>query len=202
MRITRMIQTVPVAWMLAALLLSGLTGPAFAAEDANHMPVSVRIPIEYRVDGDAAATGTDTYVLTAEEDRCPMPEGSRGGVKKIEISKPGKTDFGEIIITMPGAYDYTVHRIATGQKNVTKETAVYHVRIAALNTGQVNLIVKKEGKGEKTELIYKDTVKKPGLFHTPKTGDTINPVILIMICAAAAAIIIFLLVRMRSRKFR
>jgi len=130
-----------------------------------------------------------------------MPEGSAGGVKKIRISKPEKTDFGKMIMTKPGAFDYTVHRIGSEKKNVTKDMTVYHVRIAALNSGEANLIIKREGEGDKSELIYRDTVKT-SFFHTPKTGDSINPTILIMICAVAVVIIIFLLVRMRSRKMQ
>ena len=186
---------------LAALVLFGLLQPAFAAKDANNMPVQVRIPIEYRVDGDASYASADIYVLAAEDENCPMPEGSEDGVMKIRISKPGKTTFGKMIITMPGEYEYTVHRIGQEKKNVTKDTTVFHVRIVALNTGEANLIIKRHGEGDKSELVYRDTVKTK-LFHTPKTGDMINPTILIMICAIAAAIIIFLLVRARNRKFR
>ena len=136
-----------------------------------------------------------------ENENNPMPEGSAGGVKKIKISEPGKTDFGEMVMTKPGAFDYTVHRITTEKKNVTRDTTVYHVRIAALNTGEANLIIKRDGEGDKSELVYRDT-EKTSLFHTPKTGDMINPTILIMICAVAAVIIISLLVRMRNRRFR
>ena len=186
---------------IAALVLFGLLQPAFAAKDANNMPVSVRIPIEYRMDGDASLASADTYVLTAEDESCPMPEGAEGGVKKIRISAPGKTDFGEMIMTKPGAFDYTVHRITTEKKNVIRDTTVYHVRIAALNSGEANLIIKREGEGDKSELIYRDTVKT-SFFHTPKTGDPINPTILIMICAIMAVIIIFLFARMHSKKIQ
>ena len=204
------IPTAPFVLLIAILVLFGLLQPAFAEaqaaaadgeRDANNMPVSVNIPIEYRMDGDASLISTDTYVLMAENDNNPMPAGSIGGKKRIEISKPGKADFGEMIMTKPGAYDYTVHRITTEKKNVTRDRTVYHVRIAALNTGEANLIIKREGDGNKSELIYRDTVKT-SFFHSPKTGDLINPTILIMICAIAAVIIIFLLVWMRNRKFR
>ena len=192
------IATAPVL-LIAALVLFGLLQPAFAAKDANHMPVSVRIPIEYRMDGDASPAGADTYVLTAESEDAPMPEGSAGGVKKIRMTEPGKTDFGEMVMTKPGAFDYTVHRITSEEKKLTRDCTVYHVRIVALNTGEVNLIIKRDGEGDKSELIYKDTVKT-GWFHTPRTGDPVDPTILIMICAIAAVIILFLLMRMRSRK--
>lgn len=195
------IPTAIVALPIAALALFGLLQPAFAAKDANNMPVTVRIPIEYRVDGEGIDPGADTYVLTPADETNPMPEGAKAGVKTIRIAKPGKTDFGKMVMTKPGAYDYTIHRIAADKKNIVKDNAVYRVRIAALNTGEASLIVKRDGAGEKSELIYKDTVKT-GLFHTPRTGDPMDPTILIMLCASAAVIMIFLLVRARGRRFR
>ena len=163
--------------LLAALMFISIMLPEPAYAGAN-VPVTVDINITYIVDGNAETAGGDRFTLTADDIRAPMPEGSAGGKKTIEVTDEGSFSFGGMRFEKPEVFWYTVSREVTGKKGVVKDVSEYRVKVIALNDGRGYVLAYKKGSSEKQELIYCDRV-------TPATGDDNR--IIIWFCIAAAA---------------
>ena len=165
--------------LLAALMFISIMLPEPAYAGAN-VPVTVDINITYIVDGNAETAGGDRFTLTADDIRAPMPEGSAGGKKTIEVTDEGSFSFGGMRFEKPEVFWYTVSREVTGKKGVVKDGSEYRVKVIALNDGRGYVLAYKKGSSEKQELIYCDRV-------TPATGDDNRIIIWFCIAAAAAA---------------
>ena len=178
---------------LAALILftAFLPGAVFAGEN---VPVTIDIPITYIVNGNEDAAGGDTFTLVPDDHEAPMPEGTVDGVKSISITKEGTYSFGDIYYDKPEVYWYTVSRVLTEKKGVTKDGSVYRVEVIALNDGHGYVLVHMEGSDEKYELVYTDKV-------APETGDDNDLIIYMgMAVAAAAALTVFAAAKRREKK--
>jgi pilin isopeptide linkage protein len=61
----------------------------------------------------------------AAKDGAPMPEGSAGGVKTVELTGPGEREFGVMTFTDPGVYVYEISEIDMGDPGYTYDPGVY-----------------------------------------------------------------------------
>lgn len=134
----------------------------------------VNIPVRHRITGDKY-DGEDTFefLLTAQDDKCPMPEGSSGRVRIAKVTGAGDPDFGDMVFEYPDEYHYTVSRQDKKYSNLDTDNSVYSVMIAKFNDGTTEMIIWNE-RGEKVEEIcYTDQYRAPAApaRRTPKTGD-------------------------------
>lgn len=183
---------IPVVLIAVMMLLAALAAPAaFAAEN---IPVTIEIPITYIVNGNDETAGGDEFTLTADDPDAPMPEGSAGGKKTINIKKEGSYSFGNIYYDRPEVWWYTVSRSLTEKKGVMKDDSVYRVKVIALNDGHGYVLAYLEGSNEKHELVYTDRV-------APETGDYSMLMIYAGLAAvAAAALTLLVSVRAINRR--
>ncbi len=179
--------------ILAAMILFISYMPDRVFAGAN-IPVTIDIPVTYIVNGNAKIAGGDTVTLTADDPSSPMPGGTEDGKKTVTIRDEGTYSFGEIHYEKPGVHWYTITRVLTGKKGVTKDDSVYKAKVIALNDGHGYVLVYKEGSDEKTELVYTDKV-------APDTGDSGKVLIYCgMMLAAAISLGIFAALRIKSGK--
>jgi len=149
--------------LVTAFVFAGAAVPS-AAFASENVPVTVGIPITYIVHGNDEKAGGDTFVLTADDPEAPMPEGSEQGRLTLDISREGTYSFGEISYDRPEVWWYTVSRETSGKKGVSKDDAVFRVKVIALNDGHGYVLVYRDGSEKKVELVYEDRV-------APETGD-------------------------------
>lgn len=169
------------------------------AKDANNMPYTVSVPIEYAVKGVIPDAGGDTFMLTPSGSGEPMPDGSDRNVSRIRIKKPGKYSFDEIVIRKPGVYEYSIRRNVTEKKGVRKDDSVFRVKIVAENTGEAHVVTYISGSEKKSPVVYTDRVS---VFGTPKTGDDIDPVYIGMFICAGIALMLFFISGLRGRRYQ
>ena len=166
------------AALLAALMIFTSYIPAKVFASSN-IPVIVYNPVTYIVNGNAEIAGGDTVTLTADDPSSPMPGGTEGGKKTINIRNEGTYSFGDIRFDKPGVHWYTVTRNLTKRKGVTKDGTVYKAKVIALNDGHGYVLAYKEGSDEKSELVYEDKV-------APATGDVSKVLGYLVILIASA----------------
>jgi len=187
-------KTIATAGLLLAVLMLFTSYTPLRAYAGTNIPVTIDIPVTYIVKGNAKTAGGDTVTLTADDPSSPMPGGTEGGKKTITIRDEGTYSFGDIHYEKPGVHWYTVTRILTEKKGVTKEDSVYKAKVIALNDGHGYVLVYKEGSDKKSELVYTDRV-------APDTGDSSRVLVYCgMMLAAAASLGIFAAFRIRSGK--
>ena len=187
-------KTIATAGLLLAVLMLFTSYTPLRAYAGTNIPVTVDIPVTYIVKGNAKTAGGDTVTLTADDPSSPMPGGTEGGKKTVTIRDEGTYSFGDIHYEKPGVHWYTVTRILTEKKGVTKEDSVYKAKVIALNDGHGYVLVYKEGSDKKSELVYTDRV-------APDTGDSSRVLVYCgMMLAAAASLGIFAAFRIRSGK--
>ena len=187
-------KTIATAGLLLAVLMLFTSYIPLRAYAGTNIPVTIDIPVTYIVKGNAKTAGGDTVTLTADDPSSPMPGGTEGGKKTVTIRDEGTYSFGDIHYEKPGVHWYTVTRILTEKKGVTKEDSVYKAKVIALNDGHGYVLVYKEGSDKKSELVYTDRV-------APDTGDSSRVLVYCgMMLAAAASLGIFAAFRIRSGK--
>ena len=140
-------------------------------------------PVAKKITGDTpASASTFTFVLTAADVSCPMPEGSSGTIKEITITGAGTSEFGPITFTKPGTYTYTVSEKNTGVEGYTYDTTVYTIRYTVTETdgtlSSERHITETNGK-EVDSPVFTNKYKKPG-NKLPQTGVTWWPVPLLL----------------------
>ena len=200
---------VTIAVIAGMALLTGLLHPSIAAEkDRNNLPATTEVEVTYHVDGEAPEDNSATFVLKAKEEEAPMPEGSRKGQKRITAQGEGEISFGTMTFTRPDVYEYEVFRSGgDSSSTVIRDHTKYQLKIAALNTGEVEQIIRQKGKTAKDELAYTDIFEeKTGASGktkgSAKTGDPFNPIIEGMIFGISLVLLLFLAAKARRRKFR
>lgn len=165
---------------LAATAVNTASASVYAdisGENGKTIPTAVvNIPVVHTITGDRYA-GDDTFefLLTAQDDKCPMPEGSSGRVKSVRVKGSENPDFGDISFEYPDEYRYTVSRQEGKYENLDIGNEEYSVLIIKFNDGTTQMVLQ-DGRGEKVETItYTDQYKapsEPAVKHkSPKTGD-------------------------------
>jgi pilin isopeptide linkage protein len=137
MKIHKFLHIILVICALVALAASSL--PAVAAnageEHCEHVahydPTDPELmfdpPVRMNVFGAPAGDSVFTFKLAASDPFCPMPEGSKDGVKTVRITGAGETSFGTWSYTQPGAHYYTVSVVDGGEADFNYDTAVYTI---------------------------------------------------------------------------
>jgi len=163
--------------------------------------VMVDPPIVKTVSGTPLTPGVFTFRLVAADPSYPMPAGSVGGVKTIQITGSGTADFGTWSYTATGVYYYTVYEVNSGVSGYTYDTVVYTiVDTVSDEDGQlvVSRVVTNELNRPVTSLTFLNVytgsgtpTPPPGTNNGdgPKTGDdsavTFYIALLLIACVAA-----------------
>ena len=155
-------------------------------------PVTIDPPVQKILEGDPASPATFTFQMKAITEGAPMPEGSEGGVKTIQITGTGSDEFGVVTYTEAGEWVYEITEIDDGEKFYTYDNTVYTltVKVEEVPDGtQVKLIKTETITGgdsgtavftniyEKPEVglkVTKTVTSKPanGLYY--KEGETVK----------------------------
>lgn len=118
------------------------SGITFTITNRYIVPLAIENPpVAKKIIGDKPEQdSTFTFVLTAQDAETPMPEGSNGTVKETTITGSGRSSFGDISITEPGTYIYTITEKNTGLAGYTYDTSVYYlIYIADYNEGKLTV---------------------------------------------------------------
>jgi len=84
-------------------------------------------PVVKTVSGNPAADSTFTFRLTAGDPSNPMPYGSIGGVKTVQVTGSGSAEFGTWSYSAEGTYYYTVSEVNPGGSSYIYDDAVYTI---------------------------------------------------------------------------
>ena len=134
-------------------------------------------PVMKTVFGNPSQSSAFIFKLEAQNPGNPMPYGSAGGVKTIQISGSGQSDFGTWSYFSVGTYFYTISEVNTGEKGYIYDTTVYTITdTVEVEGGQLvfSRIITNEMNKHVTSLDFINTYK-PGM-EGPKTGDSTNTV--------------------------
>lgn len=152
------------------------------------IPVTCRISENIPVDLDMDFT----YSLQADSDDCPMPEGTKDGVKTVHMTDSGDVKFGEIRFDRPDVFHYTLKETTKEKGFFRRDKTEYHAALMADTDGKVKMVVNNDNgkKAEKIEFANSYNRKKAPAAEavdSPKTGDGETPELfaaLICICLA------------------
>jgi len=95
--------------------------------DLSDPDAMVDPPVRKTVTGRPNEAGLFTFRLVADDLSYPMPEGSSGGVKTIQISGNGTAEFGTWNYVQEGIFSYTVSEINTGATGYVYDSEVYKI---------------------------------------------------------------------------
>jgi len=201
---------------------SKAAGITFAHTGQGLLPsdpaIMVDPPVVKTVSGNPARASVFTFRLTAGSQSNPMPAGSANGVKTIQITGPGRGEFGTWSYVSEGTYYYTVSEENIGESGYTYDTAVYTITdtVKAVD-GQlaVTRIVTNSANKQVISLSFINTYTQGGRPTSlegkpgkpgPITGDEFQAVLYIaLFCGAGAlalASVIYLLAGKRRGKKR
>lgn len=137
------------------IVLSMFPGLALAAEPAG---ATVDIPVYEQVVGDTPRTDeTFTFSLNAI-DGAPMPDGSVGGTKTVQITGEGNTSFGPIGYTELGEYHYTISEAKGSNQRYSYDETVYSANVQVTWKNKVG--------GEMVATLY--LAKEDGIYKQEK----------------------------------
>ncbi|MBQ6314683.1 MAG: hypothetical protein IKE85_10125 [Mogibacterium sp.] len=176
------------------LILTGLvTAVCYAdtsgAANKTIPAVTVNIPVEHIITGDAGKCDKEfTFVLTAEKEDSPMPVGSQGKSKSVNVKGKGNPEFGSITFTYPDAYYYSV---SCGK---TK----YRVMIAMYNNGTSQIVAWDSGGSKAEKIVFSDEYEAPAAAKSPKTGDSPDAMIYPFILIASGLMLGIFLVKRKA----
>ncbi|MBQ0037618.1 MAG: Cna B-type domain-containing protein [Clostridiales bacterium] len=157
--------------------------------------------VQKRITGDTPEEDSAfTFILTAKDKSCPMPQGSNGTTKEIRIVGAGSEKFGEIVFTKPGVYAYTVREKNTGVAGYTYDTTVYSLTYGVLEKDGKQTISEtiKNDKGQIVSTIEFTNDYNPPGTRVPQTGMLWWPVP-VMLCLGIACITVGVARRRRSK---
>ncbi len=157
-------------------------------------------PVQKVVKGNPPTDDEFTFVMTAEKDTNPMPEGSAEGVKTMSVVGAGPVEFGVIKFTEPGVYNYTItEQKGTNSKytyDTTTYTVTYRVNLAD-NKLTVDRTITADGSSAET-VVFTNTYKNT----PPYTGDDSSLTLYVSLLTTAAAGLAVLLFSDKKRRQR
>jgi pilin isopeptide linkage protein len=125
----RILKLAAAAWMIAALSIPMLF-MAFAAEEIPE----VELPVTINLSGLKSSAAEDlTVVLKAENEECPMPEGSVDGIYTMTITGGGTKHLAKIPFPKVGIYRYSIWQQPGTDTRGTYDATVYEAVIYVLN---------------------------------------------------------------------
>ena len=164
-------------------------------ENGKTIPsATVNIPVKHTITGDKY-TGNDNFifVLTAEDEKNPMPAGASGNTCKVTVTGDEDPDFGDITFEYPDEYFYTITREKTSHEDIETDDSKYSVLIVKYNDGKTQMVMW-DADGDKTEDIeFIDIYEKPDKAKSPKTGDE-TPLLMTAGLFAASVILLALVI--------
>jgi len=158
-------------------------------------------PLQKVVRGNPPADSVFIFLLTAEKQSYPMPEGSKNGVKTLQIIGAGQGSFGTWSYTQEGVYRYTVSEVDTGVEGYIYDSMVYTITDTVTVAGgqlTVNRIIMDARGVEVTVLLFTNTYQppskpgKPG--GNPGTGDGSRLTLWLVWLTVSAATLLALMV--------
>lgn len=93
-------------------------------------------PVRKRILGGVPASdAVFRFALTADDPSFPMPAGSSGGAKTVQITGEGEVELGTMTFTNPGTYAYTLRELDDGVKGYTYDTTEWRIEIVMTSEG-------------------------------------------------------------------
>ena len=149
---------------VSILLMAALSIPMFSmaamGAEATEVPV-VQFPVTLELTGYKPFTPEElNVVLTAEDKRNPMPEGSTDGVYNLKVAAAGQYTLGPIAFPNLGIYQYTIRQTAGSNAKGQYDSNLYRMIIYVTNA--------QTGGRETTVVVYKnqDTAKSENIVFT------------------------------------
>ena len=156
------------------------------AKDPDGNPAKHDPPVKKVVKGDTPNT-TDTFRFrfeakgnTAGLATNPMPEGTSGQTLEVSLKAGEEHEFGEILFTRPGEYNYVIYEVNDGLSGYTYDTSVYTVRYVVTQNGnslEATRYFQKDGKDVtiatfEFDNVLKESGDKEPVRPVPHTGDS------------------------------
>ena len=168
--------------------------------------VSSDPPVQKIVEGKPDTDETFTFQMKALTEGAPMPEGSSGGVKTIQITGSNSYEFGNMYYEKAGMWKYEITEVKGNVEGYTYDTTAYTLTVTVTEEKVGNQI-----KLSKTETIeggngtivftnkYEKVVPPNNSGGTPTTGDMLPMLGIGLVACAALAIATVAFMRMRRR---
>ena len=133
------------------------------------LPVSIDPPVKKVVEGNPQTPATFTFQMKALTDGAPMPDGSADGIKTVAITGTGSYEFGDIVYTAPGKWEYEVSELNGGVENYTYDSTKYTITVTVSEDADGDGYLDKDVviTGGNGEIVFTNVYKPP----VPKTGD-------------------------------
>lgn len=111
-------------------------------------PIKVELPTIYKMTyGDNIPLAKFEFILKGKN--VPMPNGSKDGMKIVNITGRGETNFGEITFKNPGTYKYKIYELNGGIKGWKYDKKVYEITVTiTLENGKLYSKVSFDGKSK------------------------------------------------------
>lgn len=138
---------------VSILLMAALSIPMFSmaamGAEATEVPV-VQFPVTLELTGYKPFTPEElNVVLTAEDKRNPMPEGSTDGVYNLKVAAAGQYTLGPIAFPNLGIYQYTIRQTAGTNAKGQYDSNLYRMIIYVTNA--------QTGGRETTVVVYQES---------------------------------------------
>ena len=159
-------------------------------------------PVKKVIFGDEPATSEifkftlSAISNTAGFDVMPMPDGSNGQSKTVEIKGAGEYEFGIIEFTMPGTYIYRIIEEDTGNSDYEYDQSVYEViYVVSQNEDKLECArtMRRDGKQTDQDAVFMNKYTAPvsniEVSENPRTGDSIYLYIVMLVVSTFGIVI-------------
>ena len=159
-------------------------------------------PVKKVIFGDEPATSEifkftlSAISNTAGFDVMPMPEGSNGQSKTVQIKGAGEYEFGIIEFTMPGTYIYKIIEEDTGNEDYVYDESIYEViYVVSQNEDKLECVrtMKRDGKQTDQDAVFMNKYTAPvaniEVSENPRTGDSIYLYIVMLVISTFGIVI-------------
>lgn len=155
-------------------------------------PVNVEVPVKITLNGTLPEKAEDFIIkLEADDEAFPMPEGTIKNIYSMTINGAGSKNLPALTFDNVGIYSYRVWQEAGTNTKCTYDNAIYTLTVYVENTDdyaglQATVTLYKDSEDEKqTEIEFHNIYET----EVPKTGDTANTQIWIILAALSIACI-------------
>ena len=125
---------------------------------------------------------------TADIDSMPMPEGSNGSSKTVQIKGAGEYEFGIIEFTMPGTYKYKIVEEKTNNSNYEYDNSVYDITYEVYQEEDQlycdRTMIRNGNVQEDEEIYFMNKYNAPveaDVYENPRTGDNIYVYVIMLV---------------------
>ena len=132
-------------------------------------------PVIKTVSGNPGSAGLFTFKLVARNASQPMPPGSAGGEKTLQIVGSGQGEFGVWAYEKAGTYYYTVYEVNSGASGYTYDKAVYTITDTVKLSGNQLVLSRVVTNGLNkavSSMIFNNSYKSGGAVQPPGGGQT------------------------------